>query len=609
MTDIVEATSLSNLTPLAADPPWDPRTQAPFQEPLVLYIARVPGSRDIFLTPIKPRKKVVTAEDIESSLYFLHVHGPDDERIERESPRASFEDMAPPPPPPPPHRISPSLNPDRSVASFDRTLPASKPLPMVPSSSTMGSLPAALMPAALMPAALMPAALMPAGIERRQRPPVIEVKRKPIGTPTPPLSARANLQNQHNAQAGQYQQRQSPASSSFSPPYPENEPFPNVKNWQPRAEDMLSPLRQEFSREDALSSSYNSRASSVDMSPSVKPPSAESPAIPQDFRFTLIRRDPATGDQWNVARILSHSKFQRLAENGTKMETSPTWMELTMDNPGYQKFLEKEFPSIYRSESDLSASRRVNVPPQSRFQRKLRMEDSKFPDSRPGHRQTMSEDSIEYRSGGLVPGNMRRDSGEFMPSEVSSIADSSMSKAHKVPRKRIRKSGYAFRSPWNGRCEFSSAIGSSTLKCLHSLGHTVLSSELPPPKIVSELRFNLPGRPTPAKPASPNASNTIISTHPTDERVPRRSRLFGRHRNRSGSRSPERSPGFLRRGSEPNVSASILDLSLGQERAGGGFSGKQSKLGKLIIEHEGLMMLDLLVAANLSLWWKAYEKG
>jgi hypothetical protein len=52
-----------------------------------------------------------------------------------------------------------------------------------------------------------------------------------------------------------------------------------------------------------------------------------------------------------------------------------------------------------------------------------------------------------------------------------------------------------------------------------------------------------------------------------------------------------------------------LDLSLGQEFAGGGFGGKQAKLGKIIIEDEGFKMMDLLVAANLGLWWRAYEKA
>lgn len=51
-----------------------------------------------------------------------------------------------------------------------------------------------------------------------------------------------------------------------------------------------------------------------------------------------------------------------------------------------------------------------------------------------------------------------------------------------------------------------------------------------------------------------------------------------------------------------------LDLSLGQEHAGGGFGGKQAKLGKLIIEKEGLQMLDLIVAANMALWWRVYER-
>ena len=47
---------------------------------------------------------------------------------------------------------------------------------------------------------------------------------------------------------------------------------------------------------------------------------------------------------------------------------------------------------------------------------------------------------------------------------------------------------------------------------------------------------------------------------------------------------------------------------MGQELAGGGFGGKQAKLGKLIIEPEGLKMLDLVVAANMAAWWRIYEK-
>ena len=51
-----------------------------------------------------------------------------------------------------------------------------------------------------------------------------------------------------------------------------------------------------------------------------------------------------------------------------------------------------------------------------------------------------------------------------------------------------------------------------------------------------------------------------------------------------------------------------LDLSLAEEHAGGGFAGRQAKLGKLIVYGDGLKMLDLLVAANMGLWWRAYER-
>jgi len=52
-----------------------------------------------------------------------------------------------------------------------------------------------------------------------------------------------------------------------------------------------------------------------------------------------------------------------------------------------------------------------------------------------------------------------------------------------------------------------------------------------------------------------------------------------------------------------------LDLSIGQEKAGGGNRGKRAKLGKLVIHHEGFKMLDLVVAANIGVWWSVWESG
>lgn len=51
-----------------------------------------------------------------------------------------------------------------------------------------------------------------------------------------------------------------------------------------------------------------------------------------------------------------------------------------------------------------------------------------------------------------------------------------------------------------------------------------------------------------------------------------------------------------------------LDLSLGREKAGGGNRGKRAKMGKLIVFDEGLKMLDLVVAANVGVWWTAWER-
>jgi len=47
---------------------------------------------------------------------------------------------------------------------------------------------------------------------------------------------------------------------------------------------------------------------------------------------------------------------------------------------------------------------------------------------------------------------------------------------------------------------------------------------------------------------------------------------------------------------------------LGVEKAGGGIRGKRVKLGKLIIHHEGQQMLDLVVAANMGIFWRIWDR-
>jgi len=52
-----------------------------------------------------------------------------------------------------------------------------------------------------------------------------------------------------------------------------------------------------------------------------------------------------------------------------------------------------------------------------------------------------------------------------------------------------------------------------------------------------------------------------------------------------------------------------LDLTLGQEAMGGGFRGQQAKLGKLLIFPDGYRMLDLVVATNMVMFWRAWRGG
>ena len=61
-------------------------------------------------------------------------------------------------------------------------------------------------------------------------------------------------------------------------------------------------------------------------------------------------------------------------------------------------------------------------------------------------------------------------------------------------------------------------------------------------------------------------------------------------------------------GSQSEVS-SKMDLSLGQEKLGGGSDGEQAKLGKLIVWSEGQKMLDLIVSANVMLFHRLFNRA
>ncbi|KAI4252924.1 MAG: hypothetical protein LQ352_003996 [Teloschistes flavicans] len=172
-------------------------------------------------------------------------------------------------------------------------------------------------------------------------------------------------------------------------------------------------------------------------------------------------------------------------------------------------------------------------------------------------------------------------------------SNSHQTPAHPEDLKSSSMRGYRFPSPWNGTCDFSSGFTGQTLRCKHTA-----PTPGSPAVTVSELRFNLPSSSTTSV-----ASPRMLRSPDLPTTAKRASYFSSRHRSESSIGEDHTQHVLV---ADPMDHPNLL---LGREKAGGGFGGKQAKLGKLIVEAEGLKMLDLVVAANMGLWWKAYEKS
>ncbi|KAF2134654.1 hypothetical protein P153DRAFT_362400 [Dothidotthia symphoricarpi CBS 119687] len=515
---VIEARSLQSLTALASNPPAYPRNPTHVKhEPLVLYIARVPGSKDVFLTPMKPREKVVTAEDITSSLYFVHVEQPEDAQLVNSS---EFQNR-----------------------DYSEDTPA---------------------------------------VQRKAVPTAAAPMRKPVPGNLTPIN---NFENRQNVNAGNYAQRPRNLGPEYTPRYSSDGPQYGSENER--------------------------RTSSTARRP-------EHPH-PVGTTLTLIRRDPGSGAQWNVARIEDPPVIEisstGLNDSAAKRRIgAPLYIDVF--NPGYSKFLHSDSasrPPLLPRPSDMSVqsyqtgmTSRPQAPDsypggppgsENTFRRRLWMEGSQHTNGGFGHRKKSSYDVSSERPSSR--GNYGPQSESFSTGHRPSLSYSSISSADQRNGSAMQAAdrhsffrGYVFTSPWNGRCEFVTGVGGGSLKCRHIVPG--LQGAPPFAMPVSELRFNLP-----------SSQKTPIPS-PRAEEPSKRSSFFhrGRHSRNNSSISVNR-PDTV---DDTRNSLDRLDLSLGQEYAGGGMGGKHAKLGKLIVEDEGLKMMDLLVAANLALWWRAYEK-
>ena len=348
---------------------------------------------------MKPRDRVVTAEDIQTSLYFVHVDQPEDSRLVE----------------PPPSFREPQYQEQSSpqVSGQPQGNPVQRKA--IPGSSLAPTLPGP--------------------------------KRKPVPGLLAPAS---NFPNRQDVAGPNYTQT---SSNLLTPDYPPRRSFDSL---QYQAE--------------------NER------------PSFPSPK-PSGTSLTLIRRDPASGAQWNVARIedpqIPDVSSSYLNEQPKKQIGAPMFIEIT--NPGYSKFLRSEALGMSSSgnpESNMSvasakliADSRGNATggsqaPQAKegnvFRRRLWMEGARTPNGGFGHRRLDSQDSFNSTESPRNSSEDRRDrpSTDLRRSEAPPFLtrENQSYSTIQVSNRQSTFRGYVFMSPWNGRCEFLTGAGGGSLR-------------------------------------------------------------------------------------------------------------------------------------------------
>lgn len=346
---------------------------------------------------MKPREKVVTAEDIQSSLYFIHVEQPEDAQL---------------------------------MSSHFRE----------PQYAVQGS-------------------------RNHEQPPTAAIQRKAVGggsnspvrKPVPgALAPASNYDSRQNVAAGNYSQRPNTLGPDYSP------------------------------RNSVDASRYSQENVRPTASPRI---SAEQPQSP-GTALTLIRRDPASGVQWNVARIEDPSVLEvsssTLHEPPMKRKIgAPLYIEVY--NPGYSKFLHSEAmkPELLSRNSDMSTrTHQTRAGPPSQlpdhlaarqpteneniFRRRLWMEGAQIPNGGFGHRKNSSYDYSTGRPdsrNGYDRQTGRPSMDTRFPTSPSLVSrDDQAYESLRVSESQPSFRGYVFTSPWNGRCEFITGGGGGSLK-------------------------------------------------------------------------------------------------------------------------------------------------
>ncbi|KAF3388689.1 hypothetical protein F1880_004328 [Penicillium rolfsii] len=679
----VEARSLSSITAIASNPPAYPRNPTHEKhDPLQLYIVRVPGSQ---VKP--PTKSSVSAEAINASLYYLHVSTPEDDallqqvELEREKQlqqrqeeldAACVDDPA--------RREFARLNKVRrkpvggerepsgqenTPTSMVVTAPASAQDNVTPPRVPRRPLPGPHVSAENMSFVGTPIAnVQLEGTSDRRQGSADSIGNSVPRRPLPPLPPNEEPLI-HDPSSGDDHPRKSNRWSAFI----DNVQTRGKEVWREKHETMSAGRRSLDANRPQLPprpshESSRSLNRSPGQSPTRKAKSHQISHIHDGFHLTLIRRDPGSGTQWNVATIST----PRMDRNAVDIEIS---------TPGYNRFAGSNEPLSL-------ASLAANLPPEM-----LKSAGSSLAASLGLEKPVEKQPQTKTQPQSLGPRKFHRQlcvSKRFEDPSGGSRSTFDSGNGHVPEGSKLKSGYYVFNSPWNGICTFSSSVNGRSLKCKHMISTPGYASpgdsDSNPAVTVAEIRFNTPfqaanlhyhasqrqhqqphahtrhhshtshtsnanatptsphhipdpsnsdtvpkrnslsqflnpnfSRPRahsgPNTPSTPNPSNPRATFSPTNliRRTSLRTARFSRpaeyrHQYPAAPPRPRRSTSTSSGG--PDSDEDRLDFSLARELAGGGMRGKSAKLGKLVIEDEGIKMLDLVVAACMAVWWRGY---
>jgi len=527
---------------------------------------------------MKPRLKNVTAEDVLNCLYYFHVDMPSDIFLMGDMQVSETSELIP----------------EQSTTSIAR-----KPL-------RGGSVPEVSTVLSQLPEreekTKTTLSRAPSGALRFQTVSKPSLPRHPLPevlNEKPPLPQRPSPDVRNIPQRRPLGPRPYP-----SQPEIEMRPLPGSENTPIRSDtEQSTPIAGVFIN-DPRAQAYSSSGSTSDVKPAGNSsfcPKVDQATNEKSFSITLIRRDPTSGAQWNIGKISNQLilEDQALLSAANSMPNRPcSSISVQLTTLGYGQF---RAPLVTQNISNGGTNSILSRGPQDTqysFDRQVRMVWSKSWERKyKQHGRASSDQTGAWKAAGMR-GSYDIPSRRFRSEDrVSGSID--------LIKHAVNGSG--FLSPWNGRCEFSTNTSGRSLKCKHTLDHlTTISNPMASfsgvSVDVSELRFNLPSS------SSTDASKSILS-----QRRPASSHTskYFNNDNNVLPRPPPTSYAALYpsdNDDEDDQSDDVLDLSLGREKAGGGIRGKRAKLGKLIVHDEGLKMLDLVVAANMGIWWTVWER-